>query len=141
MYHNFIFVINRLSVKMGGFTYFFVIKYKRYNKQSKVTLNKYRRVMNNPILEHRQKVQERILKGFEDELEKAQYVHKYIRKEITKTGKTRYVYAESKNVERIKGNTRRYARKQLTWFKRDQQMKWFHPDEQEQIMKYISEYE
>ena len=37
-------------------------------------------------------------------------------------------------VERIKGNTRRYARKQLTWFKRDQQMKWFHPDEQEQIM-------
>ena len=59
--------------------------------------------MNNPILEHRQKVQERILKGFEDELEKAQYVHKYIRKEITKTGKTRYVYAESKNVERIKG--------------------------------------
>ena len=44
-------------------------------------------------------------------------------------------------VERIKGNTRRYARKQLTWFKRDQQMKWFHPDEQEQIMKYISEYE
>ena len=44
-------------------------------------------------------------------------------------------------VERIKGNTRRYARKQLTWFKRDQQIKWFHPDEQEQIMKYISEYE
>ena len=44
-------------------------------------------------------------------------------------------------VERIKGNTRRYARKQLTWFKRDQQMRWFHPDEQEQIMKYISEYE
>lgn len=44
-------------------------------------------------------------------------------------------------VERIKGDTRRYARKQLTWFKRDQQMKWFHPDEQEQIMKYISEYE
>ena len=44
-------------------------------------------------------------------------------------------------IERIKGNTRRYARKQLTWFKRDQQMKWFHPDEQEQIMKYISEYE
>ena len=44
-------------------------------------------------------------------------------------------------VERMKGNTRRYARKQLTWFKRDQQMKWFHPDEQEQIMKYISEYE
>ena len=33
-------------------------------------------------------------------------------------------------VERIKGNTRRYARKQLTWFKRDATMKWFQPDQQ-----------
>ena len=40
-------------------------------------------------------------------------------------------------VERIKGNTRRYARKQLTWFKRDEQMRWFHPDNQESIMNYI----
>ena len=44
-------------------------------------------------------------------------------------------------VERIKGNTRRYARKQLTWFKRDEQMKWFHPNEQESITKYIDQYE
>ena len=44
-------------------------------------------------------------------------------------------------VERIKGNTRRYARKQLTWFKRDEQMRWFHPENQELIMKYISQYE
>ena len=43
-------------------------------------------------------------------------------------------------VERIKGNTRRYARKQLTWFKRDEQMQWFHPDNQESIKKYISQY-
>ena len=86
---------------MGGFTYFFVIKYKRYNKQSKVTLNKYRRVMNNPILEHRQKVQERILKGFEDELEKAQYVHKYIRKEITidKRHKSLMAYTDEMKTE------------------------------------------
>ena len=44
-------------------------------------------------------------------------------------------------VERIKGNTRRYARKQLTWFKRDTQMRWFHPDDQELMMNYISQYE
>ena len=44
-------------------------------------------------------------------------------------------------VERIKGNTRRYARKQLTWFKRDKQIRWFHPDQKDEIMKYISEYE
>ena len=41
-------------------------------------------------------------------------------------------------VERIKGNTRRYARKQLTWFKRDPEVRWFHPDEYQQIENYIS---
>ena len=44
-------------------------------------------------------------------------------------------------VERIKGNTRRYARKQLTWFKRDEDMRWFHPQQKEDILKYISQYE
>ena len=40
-------------------------------------------------------------------------------------------------VERIKGNTRRYARKQLTWFKRDPELRWFHPDQEEEIMEEI----
>ena len=40
-------------------------------------------------------------------------------------------------IERIKGNTRRYARKQLTWYKKDEQMKWFHPDQKEDIINYI----
>jgi tRNA dimethylallyltransferase len=44
-------------------------------------------------------------------------------------------------VERIKGNTRRYARKQLTWFKRDTEMRWFHPDDKQMIKTYISQYE
>lgn len=40
-------------------------------------------------------------------------------------------------VERIKGNTRRYARKQLTWYKKDPQIRWFHPDQKEDIINYI----
>lgn len=40
-------------------------------------------------------------------------------------------------VERIKGNTRRYARKQLTWYKKDPRIQWFHPFETEQIINYI----
>jgi tRNA dimethylallyltransferase len=44
-------------------------------------------------------------------------------------------------VERIKWNTRRYARKQLTWYKRDEQVTWFHPDQQDKILKFISHYE
>jgi tRNA dimethylallyltransferase len=41
-------------------------------------------------------------------------------------------------VERIKGNTRRYARKQLTWYKKDDQIRWFHPDEITTIIDYIT---
>ena len=41
-------------------------------------------------------------------------------------------------VERIKGNTHRYARKQLTWYKKDEQIRWFHPDDKQSIMNYIS---
>ena len=40
-------------------------------------------------------------------------------------------------VERMKGNTRRYARKQLTWFKRDEEVRWFHPDQIDKILNYI----
>ncbi len=40
-------------------------------------------------------------------------------------------------VERIKGNTRRYARKQLTWYKRDEAMKWFSPGQEKDILKFI----
>lgn len=40
-------------------------------------------------------------------------------------------------VERMKGNTRRYARKQLTWFKKDPEVRWFTPDEKDGIINYI----
>lgn len=44
-------------------------------------------------------------------------------------------------IERIKGNTRRYCRKQLTWFKRDDSIKWFDLDREntKEIIKYISD--
>lgn len=41
-------------------------------------------------------------------------------------------------VERLKGNTRRYARKQLTWYKKDPSVVWFSPEEKEQIINYLS---
>ena len=44
-------------------------------------------------------------------------------------------------IERIKGNTRRYARKQLTWYKRDKDMLWFHPDQLHDILNHIAQYE
>ncbi len=40
-------------------------------------------------------------------------------------------------VDLIKRNSRRYARKQLTWFRRDQEIKWFEPDQLQMIIEYI----
>ncbi|MBR4388380.1 MAG: tRNA (adenosine(37)-N6)-dimethylallyltransferase MiaA [Prevotella sp.] len=40
-------------------------------------------------------------------------------------------------VERIQNNTRKYCRKQLTWFKKDPSTKWFHPDDVEGILGWI----
>lgn len=38
---------------------------------------------------------------------------------------------------KIQSNTRRYARKQLTWYKKDRDLRWFNPDNVEEILKYI----
>jgi len=42
-----------------------------------------------------------------------------------------------KAIELIKRNTRHYARRQLTWFRRDKDIKWFSPDEPDEIISYI----
>jgi tRNA dimethylallyltransferase len=40
-------------------------------------------------------------------------------------------------IENIKTNTRRYAKRQLTWFKKDISITWFHPDEKQKITDFI----
>jgi tRNA dimethylallyltransferase len=40
-------------------------------------------------------------------------------------------------IEKIKRNSRVYARKQMTWFKRDPEITWFHPDNEAAILQYI----
>lgn len=47
------------------------------------------------------------------------------------------IWSLDEAVERIKGNTRRYARKQLTWYKKDPMIRWFHPNQREEIINYI----
>lgn len=39
---------------------------------------------------------------------------------------------------RIKSNTHKYCRKQLTWFRRDPNIHWFSPDNIEEIINYIN---
>ena len=40
-------------------------------------------------------------------------------------------------VEKIKKNTRDYAKKQMTWFAHDTEIKWFHPDQREEIFQML----
>ncbi|MCW3789051.1 tRNA (adenosine(37)-N6)-dimethylallyltransferase MiaA [Plebeiibacterium sediminum] len=46
-------------------------------------------------------------------------------------------YDLDKAIELIKRNTRRYAKKQLTWFKKDSETKWFKPTEFNNIISHI----
>jgi tRNA dimethylallyltransferase len=47
----------------------------------------------------------------------------------------RYDYAEM--VRLLKRNSRRYAKRQLTWFARDEQIQWFHPEAYAEIVHFI----
>lgn len=48
-------------------------------------------------------------------------------------GRTSYEEA----VELIKRNSRRYAKRQLTWFRRDPEIRWFHPTEDAAMIAHI----
>lgn len=42
-------------------------------------------------------------------------------------------------VEKIKQNTRRFAKRQLTWFRRDTQIHWFSPDQSAEVINFVEQ--
>lgn len=40
-------------------------------------------------------------------------------------------------IEKIQQNSRIYSRKQMTWFKRDEDIRWFHPEQETEIVAYL----
>lgn len=42
-------------------------------------------------------------------------------------------------VDKIKQNTRRFAKRQLTWFRRDTQIHWFSPDQPAEVINFLEE--
>lgn len=40
-------------------------------------------------------------------------------------------------IEKIKQDSRNYARKQMTWFRRDPEITWFHPEEEKAVIRHI----
>ena len=77
-------------------------------------------------------------------LEEVKSVHQYKNKNALKTVGYRELFnflegntSLDEAVEKIKVNSRRYAKRQLTWFKKDQSIKWFEPSQYEEILQYI----
>ena len=46
---------------------------------------------------------------------------------------------KDKAIELIKRNTRHYARKQLTWFRRDKNIMWFKPEDEKEIINFTNQ--
>jgi len=42
-------------------------------------------------------------------------------------------------INMIKQDSRRYAKRQLTWFNRDKEIHWFQPDNEDEILKFVTE--
>ena len=47
--------------------------------------------------------------------------------------------SREKAIELIKRDTRRYAKRQLTWWAKDKTIKWFNPENPDQIISYITD--
>lgn len=46
-------------------------------------------------------------------------------------------YSKDEAIEKIKQNTRRFAKRQLTWFKKSGDMMWFEPESFQDIINYL----
>lgn len=48
-------------------------------------------------------------------------------------------FSREETIEKLKKNTRNYAKRQLTWFRKDSEIKWFNPDQLELILSHINQ--
>lgn len=49
------------------------------------------------------------------------------------------VWTLDEALEKIRRNTRVYAKKQMTWFQRDTDIHWFHPDQKDAVCTFVEE--
>lgn len=88
-----------------------------------------------------QRVEIMMQDGLLDEARKC-YPYKHLNALNTVGYKELYDYMDGKcsleeAVQMIKQDSRRYAKRQLTWFNRDKDIQWFHPDEVDAIIQFV----
>ncbi len=105
----------------------------------KIGLNADRQILFNRI---NQRVDQMMQSGLLEEV-KSLYPFKSLNALNTVGYKELFLYLDNaislgQAVANIKTNTRRYAKRQLTWFKKDQEIRWFNPEEIQEIEEYIT---
>ena len=93
------------------------------------------------------RINQRVLKMIDDGLEKEVlrvYPYRYLNSLNTVGYKEMFQYADGlttldETIFKIQSNSRRYARKQLTWFNKDNEIQWFTPYNIEGILNYITQ--
>ena len=105
----------------------------------KIGLNCDREVLHKRI---NSRVDQMIISGLEDEAQSF-YKLKHLNSLNTVGYREFFSYFDNnitreKAIELIKRNSRRYARKQLTWFRRDKEMNWFNPEQTNEIINFIT---
>ena len=88
------------------------------------------------------RVDEMMKEGLLEEAKRV-YQYKHLNSLNTVGYKEMFMYLDGEwtldfAIEKIKQNSRIYSRKQMTWFKRDTDITWFHPDQKEDIMNHIN---
>lgn len=106
----------------------------------KIGINQDRKVLYDRI---NQRVEQMMEAGLLDEA-KAVYPHRDLNSLNTVGYKELFSYLDGncsleEAVDLIQRNTRKYARKQLTWFRRDPEIKWFEPEQIQEIIKYTDQ--
>lgn len=103
--------------------------------------------LNRPREEMYKRINNRVLKMMEQgmiEEAKAVYPQKGLNSLNTVGYKELFAYFDGDislddAILKIQSNTRQYMRKQVTWFKRDNEIKWFSPTNIEEIINYIDD--
>ena len=93
------------------------------------------------------RINQRVLMMMEDGLEaeaRSVYPHKGLTALRTVGYKEMFAYFDGEidkdeAIRQIQSHSREYMRKQLTWFKRDAEIHWYHPDQQDEIIRFIDE--
>lgn len=105
----------------------------------KICLNKVREILYNDI---NNRVDGMIANGLINECEKMSlFRNNYALKTVGYTEIFDYFdnkHSLQKAIELIKQHTRNYAKRQITWFKREEDLEWFEPNETEKIIDFVN---